>query len=125
MVGSSKFRMQDFILQRNYHLYLFRISGAFTKEKADEVTEGVWTRLGMSPTDKSTWTSVRTNMPHHRTFDAAEFAPRAWAAICELCGGEDRVNPESRLWKDSLIVNLGSAEGEGNPVPPQDLQGWQ
>lgn len=63
-------------------------------------------------------------MPHHRTFDAAKFAPRAWAAICELCGGEERITPESRLWKDSLIVNLGSAVGEGKPVPPQDLQGW-
>lgn len=64
--------------------YFPRITKAFTKEQAADVTEGVWTRLGMSPTDKKTWTSVRTNMPHHRTFDASEFAPRAWAAICEL-----------------------------------------
>jgi hypothetical protein len=63
-------------------------------------------------------------MPWHFTFDAAEFAPRAWAAICELCGGEDRITKESRLWRDSLIVNLGSAEMEGKPTPPQQLEGW-
>jgi hypothetical protein len=63
-------------------------------------------------------------MPHHRSFDAAEMAPRAWAAICELCGGEDRMTPDSRYWHDSLIVNLGSAENEGKPVPPQQLDGW-
>lgn len=63
-------------------------------------------------------------MPSHRTFDVSEFAPKAWAAICELCGGEDRIQPESRHWKDSLIVNLGTAEGEGRPVAPRDLPGW-
>lgn len=52
------------------------------------MTQNVWTRLGMDPEDKSTWHTLRTNMPSHRTFDASELAPRAWAAICELCGGE-------------------------------------
>jgi len=63
-------------------------------------------------------------MPSHMNFDASEFAPRAWAAICELCGGEDRVKPASKMWKDSLIVNLGTPEGEDKPVAPQDLDGW-
>ncbi|KAJ9154788.1 Ribonucleoside-diphosphate reductase large subunit [Pleurostoma richardsiae] len=101
-----------------------KIEGAFTKDQADEICQDVWTRLGMSPTDKSTWTRVRTNMPWHRTFSAAEFAPRAWAAISELCGGEDRITDNSKLWRDSLIVNLGSAENEGKPVAPQQLDGW-
>ena len=78
----------------------------------------------MSPTDKSTWNQVRINMPHHAEFDASSFAPRAWQAICELCGGEERISPASKMWKDSLIVNLGSAEREGEPVAPQDLDGW-
>lgn len=79
----------------------------------------VWTRLGMDPTDKSTWSRERTNMPFHTTFDCAEFAPRAWAAVCELCGGEEAISPETRIWKDSLIVNLGTAEKEGKEVRPQ------
>ena len=78
----------------------------------------------MDPNDRSTWTRHRTNMPCHSTWDASTFAPRAWAAICELCGGEDRVDPESKIWRDSLIVNLGSAEHQGAPVPPQDLPEW-
>ncbi len=78
----------------------------------------------MDPNDRSTWTRHRTNMPCHSTWDASTFAPRAWAAICELCGGEDRVDPDSKVWRDSLIVNLGSAEHEGAPVPPQDLPEW-
>jgi len=101
-----------------------KIPGAFSKEQAERVTGNVWTRLGFEPNDKSTWTRLRTNMPWHSEFDASEFAPRAWAAICEICGGEDRVNPASKMWKDSLIVNLGTAEGEGKPRAPKDLDGW-
>lgn len=101
-----------------------KIPGAFTKEQAAEVTKDVWTRLGMDPNDKSTWHRVWTNMPHHNTFDARDFAPRAWAAISELCGGEDRIDPAFRQWRDSLIVNLGSAEREGKPDPPRELPRW-
>jgi len=63
-------------------------------------------------------------MPSHRTFDASVFAPKAWAAICELCGSEDRVAAESKEWRDSLIVNLGTPEREGKPMAPRDLPGW-
>lgn len=101
-----------------------RIPNAFTKEQADSVTKNLWTRLGMDPDDRSSWTRLRTNMPSHITFDASQFAPRAWAAICELCGGEDRVDPDSKTWRDSLIVNLGAAEHDGQPVPPRELDGW-
>ncbi|KAL8371477.1 hypothetical protein RB595_001325 [Gaeumannomyces hyphopodioides] len=99
-----------------------KIKGAFTRQQAEEMTKDVWVRLGMSPTDKSTWTEKRINMPHHGTFDASEFAPKAWAAANELCGGEDRIEPACRHWRDTFIVNLGSAGGVD--VPPQDLDGW-
>ncbi|OAA55074.1 hypothetical protein SPI_08578 [Niveomyces insectorum RCEF 264] len=101
-----------------------KIPAAFTREQAAAVTKDVWTRLGMSPTDKATWTQGRIHMPAHATVDCATFAPRAWAAICELCGGADRVTDHSRQWRDSLIVNLGTPAAADKPVRPQDLDGW-
>lgn len=102
-----------------------RLKGCFTREQAEKVTGNLWTRLGMDPNDKSTWNRLRTNMPCQSTFSAEDFAPRAWAAICELLGGEDKINLErSKQWRDSLIVNLGSAEYEGKEVKPQDLEQW-
>lgn len=103
---------------------LRRVPKAFTREQAKAVTKDVWTRLGMSSTDKGTWNRERIHMPSHTSFDSSEFAPRAWAAICEVCGGEDRVTSGSRHWRDSMIVNLGTARGENKPVRPQDLNGW-
>lgn len=111
---------KEFFLQNGY----LKLTGCFTPEQAAEVTEGMWTRLDMSPDDRGTWTKQRINMPWHRTFDVSSFAPRAWAAICELCGGADRITEDSRLWRDSLIINLGTAEGAGKPVPPRELDNW-
>jgi hypothetical protein len=78
----------------------------------------------MSPTDKTTWTRGRTNIPTHRTEDVKTFAPKAWAAICELLGGEDRVAPEASKWGDRFIVNLGTPEWEGKWPDPKELDGW-
>ncbi|KAK4549161.1 hypothetical protein LTR36_007619 [Oleoguttula mirabilis] len=78
----------------------------------------------MSPTDKSTWHTERINMPSHSTFEASELAPKAWAAICELVGGEARIADYNRTWNDGLIVNLGTPEGEGEDIGGQDLPGW-
>ncbi|KAM0334313.1 hypothetical protein ACHAQA_001336 [Verticillium albo-atrum] len=100
-----------------------RLTDCFTRAQADWVAQDLWSRLGMDPNDKSTW-NPRTHMPAHRAFDAEVFAPKAWSAIAELCGGEDRIVPESREWRDSLIVNLGSPEFEGKTTRPQDLDNW-
>jgi hypothetical protein len=43
-----------------------RIEVAFSREKAAEWTQDVWTRLGMDPDDPSTWTEEWTNMPCER-----------------------------------------------------------
>lgn len=101
-----------------------RIPNCFSREKAEEWTRTVWKRLGMSPTDKSTWTEERMNMPSHRKEAVAAFAPKAWAAMCELLGGEDRIASESSTWNDGLIVNLGSKEWEGKFPHPRELPGW-
>lgn len=51
-------------------------------------------------------------MPWHTHVPVSSFAPKAWAAMCELLGGEDRIadNEEGRGWSDGFIVNLGKEE---------------
>ncbi|CAG8897629.1 unnamed protein product [Penicillium egyptiacum] len=101
-----------------------RLPDCFSREKATEWAGDVWTRLGVSPTDKSTWTTEITHMGDTKEEPVRTFAPKAWAAICELLGGEDRIAPESATWNDALIVNLGSPESEGTWPHPADLPGW-
>jgi hypothetical protein len=110
----------DHFLQHGW----IKLSNCFTQEQADALIGTVWTRLGMSPTDKSTWNQERINMPKHNEFEASDFAPKAWAAICDLLGGEERVAGYNRTWNDGLIVNLGTPEGDGKDIPGSDLPGW-
>ena len=101
-----------------------RIKNCFSQETAHSWTKDVWTRLGFDPKDPSTWTTERTNMPHHRLTEIKDIAPKAWDAICEICGGEDRLTEDSKRWQDSFIVNLGSPETEGTQIPPKQLDNW-
>lgn len=43
--------------------------------------------------------SVAYGHLEHRTLDAAEFAPKAWGAICDLLGGADRIDTEASSWR--------------------------
>ena len=87
-----------------------KVPQCFTRAQAEEFSSQVWVRLGMSPTDKSTWTTERTNMPFHHTVQVDEFAPKAWSAMAQLLGGEDKISEQMKGWNDGFIVNLGKDE---------------
>ncbi|KAI0344230.1 hypothetical protein BDW22DRAFT_1427864 [Trametopsis cervina] len=111
----------DFFMENGYII----LKQAFTKAKAEQWQENLWLRLDMDPEDKSTWTKERVHMPVHRREKVADFAPRAWAAIKDLLGGEDRIDEQASSWGDSFIVNLGTPETEGaTPAHPSDLDNW-
>ena len=97
----------------------------------------------MNPDDKATWNQEKVHMPWHRREEVRTFAPKvsyvplfdvqaiaenmqAWAAIVDLLGGEERIDPESSSWGDSFIVNLGTPEWEGEEkyIDPRDLTNW-
>ncbi|KAK3207637.1 hypothetical protein GRF29_103g1673197 [Pseudopithomyces chartarum] len=105
-----------------------KLTGCFSREQAAELQKDLWTRLGMDPEDMGTWDtkneSGRVNMPIHKYFPVTDIAPKAWSAICQLLGGEHRVNDSASSWKDSFIVNLGTPSTHHHPVPPQSLSNW-
>ena len=105
----------------------------------------MWLRLGMDPNDKSTWSQERVHMPVLNREEVATFAPKvnrytlrriascidtsrirkAWGAIVELLGGEDRIDEAASSWGDSFIVNFGTPECADAPSPdPRDLNNW-
>jgi len=84
-----------------------KIPQCFSREQSDAFTASVWTRLGADANDKSTWPTEKSNMPGLTVVSAKEFAPKAWSAICELVGGEDKVADWCKDWKDGWIVNFG------------------
>ncbi|HEU5155534.1 MAG TPA: phytanoyl-CoA dioxygenase family protein [Streptosporangiaceae bacterium] len=99
------------------------IHDCFSREAAEEYTRTVWTRLGYDPDDRSTWAEPTVHMPAHRELDVREFAPKAWDAVCDLVGGEDRI-AHPYTWGDGFIVNLWQgADGPWSPASPRS-PGW-
>ncbi|MES2463103.1 MAG: hypothetical protein V4671_21165 [Armatimonadota bacterium] len=99
------------------------VKNAFSHEDARSWTDKIFPRLGYDENDISTWEQHRIHMPAHQRISAAEFAPKAWGAMCELLGGEDRLQPPT--WGDSFIVNLGQPEDAEKWQPPSPkVEGW-
>ncbi|MEX0744202.1 MAG: phytanoyl-CoA dioxygenase family protein [Phycisphaeraceae bacterium] len=100
-----------------------KLNGVFPRDVAERWVARGWERLGYDPTDVSTWAAPRTHLPCEQRAEVRAFAPEAWAAICDLLGGEARIN-EPYKWSDGFITNLGI--GADKPWRPasSDVGGW-
>ena len=95
----------------------------FSRDAARAWTDQAFVRLGYDPNDPSTWKEAVIHMPSHQRVDVKEFAPRVWGAVCELLGGEERIQ-QPYNWGDGFIVNL--REGADRPwePPSPSVKGW-
>ncbi|KAF2661608.1 hypothetical protein K491DRAFT_587112 [Lophiostoma macrostomum CBS 122681] len=123
-MAEEEYQLSDAQIEHFLEHGWIKLSGCFSREKAAELQDTLWVRLGMDPHDMSTWHTERTNMPFHNTFPISSLAPKAWGGICSLLGGSARINPSASTWKDSFIVNLGSPATHNQPVAPQHLTNW-
>jgi hypothetical protein len=98
------------------------IRGCFTREAAAEYTNTIWTRLGYDEHDQSTWAQSSIHMPSHRDIDVRTFAPRAWNAVLDLVGGQERIEPYK--WNDGFIVNLWEGADRPWEDPSPSSPGW-
>ncbi|MDA0710400.1 MAG: phytanoyl-CoA dioxygenase family protein [bacterium] len=100
-----------------------KIEGCFKKEDIQTWLDFAFERLGYDAADASTWAEERIHMPHMNQVDVATFAPRAWGAICDLMGGEDRIKTPV-TWRDGFIVNFKLGVGEPWEPPSPRVKGW-
>lgn len=95
----------------------------FSREAAAQLTDQIWPRLGYDPHDRSTWKQSRVHMPARQRFEIETFAPKAWEAICFLCGGEERIARPAR-WSDAFIVNFNDGADQEWIPPSPAAPGW-
>jgi hypothetical protein len=82
----------------------------------------LWDRVGYDPHDESTWHTEYLHLPRHREVRAEEFAPKAWDAVCDLVGGEDRLDEVRERWHgDQFICNFGNADRMRQPTADGQL----
>lgn len=100
------------------------IKNAFPREVAEQHTALAWERLGYDRDDPATWAEGKIHMPSLNRFPISEFAPKAWAAMCDLLGGEDRINMERANWGDGFILNLTFEADQPYREPSPTAGGW-
>ena len=95
-----------------------------------------WERLGYSPTDPATWQKDIVWMKNESEVAIRDIAPRAWAALLEVVGGEERLETQvmdtpahfypvnSFNWSDALIVNLRRGADQSWQPPSAQTGGW-
>ncbi len=83
------------------------------------ISEG-YQRLGYDPNDPSTFVKEIIWMDHKNELPIKDISPKAWGALMDMVGGEDRLQDEvlylpksghftyinSHNWSDSFIVNF-------------------
>jgi hypothetical protein len=82
-----------------------------------------WVRNGISPDDRSTWPNDKIHMPFPEKVAVRDFSPYAFAAICELCGGEERI-ADDLTWGNGFIANYGYGRDKEWVAPGPRAGGW-
>lgn len=104
---------------------------------AARLTDRAFERLGYDRHDQSTWTTDIVWMDRETTFPVAEVAPKAWAAVCDVVGGEERIEDRTRTieskhfttinsfeWSDAFVANFYRGADRPWDPPSASVEGW-
>ena len=118
--------MYDFLSEQQIQTFLtegaLTIRQALSPKFVAEHVRRTWARLGMDEQDRDTWHLRYLNLPTMNDFEFETHAPRAGAAVCDLLGGLDRINPPF-TFHDNHIINLIDPDQTWQPPGP-DCPGW-
>src|SRR6218665_1374883 len=113
------------------------VKGCLDRDLARRWTAEAYTRLGYDPADRSTWTKEIVWMDRNNIAAIKDISPKAWTALCEVTGGEDRIENkimeiesqhfttiDSREWSDAFIVNFRRGADKPWMKPSVEAGGW-
>jgi hypothetical protein len=109
------------------------IKGCLDPELARSWTDQAYARLGYDKDDPSTWEEDIVWMYPENRLPIKAISDRAWSAICDVVGGEDRIedsvmdveghfgNINAFTWSDAFIVNFHHG-GADEPWQPRSAE---
>jgi hypothetical protein len=97
----------------------------FPRAFAEQWRKRAWVRLGYDPQDPATWKRARVHLAGLDMMRVPDFAPKAWAAMLDLVGGEERIrDPQDQYWPDGFIINFHVRADQPWLPPSSDAPGW-
>lgn len=101
------------------------VEQAVARDLAEEWRALAFERLGYAAEDPSTWLEPKLHLPAMNRRRVADVAPRAWAAICDLVGGAQRVKQGADYsFGDSFIINFHHGADQPWEPPSPRAAGW-
>ena len=111
----------DHFLRNGY----VRIEGCFDADTARTYTDLAFRRLGYDPADSGTWEKPMVHMPDMHIWQTRDFSPKAWGAICDVIGGEERQGGRyGDKWADCFIANFSNGADRPWEPPSANVGGW-
>ena len=99
------------------------LTDCFDTEFAAQSTARAFDRLGYVESDPSTWEKPIIHMPNESAVIVKEFSPKAYGAMCDLLGGEERIAQPVK-WSDGYIVNFKLGADREWVAPSPEAGGW-
>ncbi len=100
------------------------LRNCFSRDLAQEWVAFAYKRLGCAPDAPATWAEARMHLPSMNRVPIREVAPKAWGAICDLLGGEDRLANPDPQWGDGFIINFSHGADRPWEPPSAKVGGW-
>jgi hypothetical protein len=105
---------------------------------AERWIDEAYERLGYKKDAPSTWEKDIIWMDHKNQMPIRKLAPRAWDALLDVVGGEDRLETQvmrlnesghftsinSFMWSDAFIVNFHRGADQPWQPPSPQVKGW-
>ncbi len=113
------------------------VKGCLEARLANRWVEEAYDRLGYDPHNPATWQKDIVWMDHKNRLPVREISPKAWDAILDVVGGEDRIETQvmqlppghftainSFEWSDAFIVNFHRGADQPWQPPSPQVGGW-
>lgn len=114
----SKEQIQHFI-----QYGFIQLSDCFDTAFGQKWIDDAFVRLGYDPNDAATWERPIIHMPGTEYVQVKEFAPKVYDAMCQLLGGEERIDTNVR-WGNGFIVNFHLGADREWVAPSPESGGW-
>lgn len=99
------------------------IREAIPRDVAERGVEEAFARAALDRHAPETWPQKPIHLGGTRWFNVVDFAPKVWAATCQLLGGAKRIKTPYEFG-NSYIMNLGWRADEPYLPPGPQCGGW-
>ena len=105
--------------------YMVHLKGALPHQLCDDWVQEYFARTGVDEADPATFSPGGSRFAERtETIPIASASPMTWDAICQLLGGEDKIDERTRYFSNNFNLNFNSGADKPWQGPSAQTAGW-